>query len=75
MTQPATAPRTPTHAIDDLFHARWSPRAFPGEEFPEATILGLFEAAREAPSDRKPLSELVLEGSFGPQIHEGWRTP
>lgn len=47
----ATAlPRTPTHPIHRAFHARWSPRAFTGEEIPLDTLLGLFEAARWAPS-------------------------
>jgi nitroreductase len=50
MTPSSKAPRIPAHAIDDLFHARWSPRAFTGEEIPEATLMGLFEAARWAPS-------------------------
>jgi nitroreductase len=47
---PATARRTPSHAIEPLFQERWSPRAFTGEEIPEDTLLGLFEAARWAPS-------------------------
>jgi nitroreductase len=50
MTAAATALRTPEHAVDPQFHARWSPRAFTGEEIPEETLLGLFEAARWAPS-------------------------
>ena len=44
------SPRTPAHPIDELFHARWSPRAFTGEEIPESTLMELFEAARWAPS-------------------------
>jgi len=51
MTTPAAlAVRTPEHAIDSLFHARWSPRAFTADELPEATLRGLLEAARWAPS-------------------------
>jgi len=50
MTHAAAARRIPALAIDDLFLARWSPRAFTGEEIPEDTLLGLFEAARWAPS-------------------------
>ena len=46
----APALRTPEHAIDPQFHSRWSPRAFTGEEIPVETLLGLFEAARWAPS-------------------------
>jgi nitroreductase len=42
--------RIPAHAIDPLFHERWSPRAFTGEEIPVETLMGLFEAARWAPS-------------------------
>jgi nitroreductase len=44
------AARTPSRKIDSLFHERWSPRAFTGEEIPVETLLGLFEAARWAPS-------------------------
>ncbi|MFT3801833.1 MAG: nitroreductase family protein [Burkholderiaceae bacterium] len=36
--------------IDDLFTRRWSPRAFTGERIDDPTLLGLFEAARWAPS-------------------------
>jgi nitroreductase len=43
-------PRTPGRKIDSLFHERWSPRAFSAEEIPVETLLGLFEAARWAPS-------------------------
>jgi nitroreductase len=42
--------RTPHHPIDPMFHERWSPRAFTGEELPVETLMGLFEAARWAPS-------------------------
>ncbi|HET9552087.1 MAG TPA: nitroreductase family protein [Anaeromyxobacteraceae bacterium] len=44
------AARRPAHAIDPLFHERWSPRAFTGEPIPEEALMGLFEAARWAPS-------------------------
>jgi nitroreductase len=44
------AARVPERTIDPLFHQRWSPRAFGAEEIPEETLLGLFEAARWAPS-------------------------
>jgi nitroreductase len=44
------ARRIPAHPINDAFHARWSPRAFTGEEIPLDTLMGLFEAARWAPS-------------------------
>jgi nitroreductase len=36
--------------VDPLFVERWSPRAFTGEELPQATLRSLFEAARWAPS-------------------------
>jgi nitroreductase len=36
--------------IDKLFLDRWSPRAFTGEEIPEADLMTMFEAARWAPS-------------------------
>jgi nitroreductase len=42
--------RAPDHEIAEPFFARWSPRAFTGEDIPERTLLGLFEAARWAPS-------------------------
>lgn len=42
--------RVPDHEIAEPFFARWSPRAFSSEEIPERTLLGLFEAARWAPS-------------------------
>jgi nitroreductase len=42
--------RNPEHSIDPLFHERWSPRAFTGEEIAVETLMGLFEAARWAPS-------------------------
>jgi nitroreductase len=42
--------RTANHPIDSLFLMRWSPRAFTGEEIPEATLFTLLEAARWAPS-------------------------
>ncbi|HEY6610951.1 MAG TPA: nitroreductase family protein, partial [Pseudomonas sp.] len=42
--------RVATHAIDPQFIERWSPRAFTGEDIPEATLLGFIEAARWAPS-------------------------
>ena len=48
MTTPP--PRTPSHSIDPLFHARWSPRAFSTEEISAETLMGLFEAAHWAPS-------------------------
>lgn len=50
MTAVAALRRTPDHAIDPFFHERWSPRAFTGEEIPVETLMGLFEAARWAPS-------------------------
>ncbi|MCM2332187.1 MAG: nitroreductase family protein, partial [Pseudomonas sagittaria] len=36
--------RVATHAIDPQFIERWSPRAFTGEDIPEATLLGFIEA-------------------------------
>jgi nitroreductase len=44
------AARVPEHDIDPLFHERWSPRAFTPDELPVKTLLGLFDAARWAPS-------------------------
>jgi nitroreductase len=45
-----TQARQTEHTIAPLFTDRWSPRAYTGEAIPEATLLGLFEAARWAPS-------------------------
>lgn len=42
--------RTAEHAVDPMFPARWSPRAFTGEAMPFADLMSLFEAARWAPS-------------------------
>ncbi len=36
--------------VDKLFLDRWSPRAFTGEDIPEAQLMTMFEAARWAPS-------------------------
>lgn len=44
--------RTPDHGIDPLFVDRWSPRAYTGEEIPDAVLEQAFEAARWAPSAR-----------------------
>jgi len=50
MTSVAAVARAPEHSVDPLFVQRWSPRAFTGEELPEATLMSFFEAARWAPS-------------------------
>src|SRR5471032_1193058 len=42
--------RTADHDIEPMFLHRWSPRAFTGEQVPEAVLMSLFEAARWAPS-------------------------
>lgn len=42
--------RIAAHAVDKLFLDRWSPRAMSGESIPESDLMGLFEAARWAPS-------------------------
>jgi len=42
--------RVPGYEIAEPFFARWSPRAFTTEDISERTLLGLFEAARWAPS-------------------------
>jgi nitroreductase len=46
----STPTRTSEHPIDTHFLERWSPRAYSGEEIPEATLKSLLEAARWAPS-------------------------
>ena len=42
--------RKPDHPIEELFLARWSPRAMTGEPLSHGEIHTLFEAARWAPS-------------------------
>lgn len=49
---PANVHRHPARAIDPLFVNRWSPRAYSGEEIPDAVLEQGFEAARWAPSAR-----------------------
>jgi nitroreductase len=46
----ASEERKPEHAIDKLFLDRWSPRALSGEPITNKEMLGLFEAAKWAPS-------------------------
>ena len=47
MSAPA---RAVDHGVDPQFPARWSPRAFSGEAIPDEVLMGMFEAARWAPS-------------------------
>lgn len=42
--------RKPEYLVDSLFVRRWSPRAMSGEGLEHERLLGLFEAARWAPS-------------------------
>jgi nitroreductase len=42
--------RKPEFDVDEIFLNRWSPRAMSGEEISEAELMGLFEAAKWAPS-------------------------
>jgi nitroreductase len=42
--------REAAYAIEPLFLARWSPRAFAPESIPEHELMTIFEAARWAPS-------------------------
>lgn len=42
--------RQADYPVDKLFLDRWSPRAMSGEELSEEELMGLFEAARWAPS-------------------------
>ncbi|RKF23131.1 nitroreductase [Altericroceibacterium spongiae] len=44
------SPRVATHAINPVFTARWSPRAFDEQPIEETAVLRLIEAARWAPS-------------------------
>lgn len=51
-TGPGAAPssRETDYEIHPLFIQRWSPRAFTGEEIPDAVLFSALEAARWAPS-------------------------
>lgn len=46
----AVNPRQSEHPVEPIFLERWSPRAFTGEEIPQAELNSIFEAARWAPS-------------------------
>ncbi len=46
----AVKTRKAEHAVDNIFPARWSPRALSGEALSREELLSLFEAARWAPS-------------------------
>ena len=50
MDMTPTPARTADHPIEDLFLARWSPRAFGEASLEEAQVLTVLEAARWAPS-------------------------
>jgi len=50
MSGPEANGRAAEHDVEPMFLHRWSPRAFTGEPMPEALLMGLFEAARWAPS-------------------------
>lgn len=45
-----SAYRQPEYDVDRLFVQRWSPRAMSGEEIEDTALMGLFEAAKWAPS-------------------------
>ena len=42
--------RVPLEGVDDLFHRRWSPRAFDAKPVPRRDLEIIFEAARWSPS-------------------------
>lgn len=50
MNAPISPFRLPDHPVDDLFIARWSPRAFADAAMTEGDVLTVLEAARWAPS-------------------------
>lgn len=50
MSGPQANGRTADHDVDPMFLYRWSPRAFTGERMADELLMGLFEAARWAPS-------------------------
>jgi nitroreductase len=50
MSTNPTSNRKPDHPIDRVFLDRWAPRSFSNATITEAELLGLFEAARWAPS-------------------------
>ena len=50
MNAPISPIRVPDHPVDDMFIARWSPRAFADTAMAEDEVLTILEAARWAPS-------------------------
>jgi hypothetical protein len=54
--------RQPTHNIHSLILNRWSPRSMTGEGITDEDLMGLFEAARWAPSsyNNQPCNEIHL---------------
>ena len=44
--------RKPEYPVSPVFPDRWSPRAMSGELISDEELMGLFEAARWAPSSR-----------------------
>ena len=69
MTSPF--PRQPEHAIDPVFLARWSPRAFAPDTITDAELLGLFEAARWAPSAYNSQPARFIYGRRGTPAFDG----
>jgi nitroreductase len=63
MTTPS--PRQPAYPIDPVFVARWSPRAFAPDTITEDELLGLFEAARWAPSSYNSQPARFIYGRRG----------
>ena len=59
------SPRQPEHPIDSIFLARWSPRAFAPDTITEEELLGLFEAARWAPSSYNSQPARFIYGRRG----------
>ena len=71
--------RQADHEVDAIFLNRWSPRSFSEKEIPEDILMGVFEAARWAPSannlqpwrfiiarteeDRAKFNSFILEGN------------
>ena len=63
MTTPST--RHSDYPIDPVFLERWSPRAFSAETIAEHELLGLFEAARWAPSSYNSQPARFIYGRRG----------
>lgn len=62
--------RQPEHPVDSVFLDRWSPRAFSPDTISEDELLGLFEAARWAPSSYNSQPARFIYGRRGTPVFD-----